>query len=159
MTLMEQIKTEQITARKAGDSKASLLTTLLGEAAMVGKNAGRETTDQEVVAVVKKFIKNVDETINALTMRNQDASTFLMERGVLEQYLPMQLSEAALREVAACQQDMPSFMKHLKENFAGKYDGKLASTVAKQIFGKKRLTMNTPSQTLPTMKSIVINKE
>ena len=135
MSLMEQIKTEQIAARKAGDSRASLLTTLLGEASMVGKNAGRETTDQEVVAVVKKFIKNVDETINALTMRNQDASAFLMERGVLEQYLPMQLSEDALRQVAECQKDMPSFMKHLKENFAGKYDGKLASMVAKKIYG------------------------
>jgi uncharacterized protein YqeY len=131
---MEQIKTEQIAARKAGDSRASLLTTLLGEAAMVGKNAGRETTDQEVVAVVKKFIKNIDETIAALQARNQLYVEFVVEREVLEKYLPMQLSEAALREVARCQKDMPSFMKHLKENFAGQYDGKLASTVAKQVF-------------------------
>jgi uncharacterized protein YqeY len=134
MTLMEQIKTAQVTARKTGAPEASLLTTLLGEAAMVGKNANRETTDQEVVAVVKKFVKNIDETITALTSRNQDAGAFLMERGVLEQYLPMQLSENALLEVAKCQESMPAFMKHLKENFAGQYDGKLASTVAKTIF-------------------------
>jgi uncharacterized protein len=134
MTLMNKIKTEQIEARKAGLPIASLYTTLLGEAAMVGKNAGRDTTDAEVVAVVKKFIKNVDETVNALTTRNQDASAFLMERTVLEKFLPMQLSEDALREVAKSQPNMPAFMKHLKENFAGKYDGKLASTVAKQIF-------------------------
>jgi uncharacterized protein YqeY len=134
MTLMEQIKAKQITARKSGSVDASLLTTLLGEAAMVGKNAGRETTDQEVVAVVKKFVKNIDETITALTSRNQDASAFLAERNVLEQFLPMQLSENALREVARYQTDMPSFMKHLKENFAGKYDGKLASQVAKAVF-------------------------
>ena len=135
MTLMEQIKTKQITARKAGLTEASLLTTLLGEAAVIGKNAGnRETTDSEVVAVVKKFVKNIDETINALTMYNKDATAFLNERGVLEQFLPMQLSEAALIEVAKCQSSMPAFMKHLKENFAGKYDGKLASTVAKSVF-------------------------
>ena len=132
--LMEQIKANQIAARKSGSADASLLTTLLGEAAMVGKNAGRETTDQEVVAVVKKFVKNIDETITALTSRNQDASVFLAERSVLEQYLPMQLSENALLEVAKCQESMPAFMKHLKENFAGKYDGKLASTVAKAVF-------------------------
>ena len=133
MTLMEQIKTKQVAARKAGSPEASLLTTLLGEAAMVGKNAGRDTNDQEVVAVVKKFVKNIDETINALTMYNKDATAFLNERGVLEQFLPMQLSEAALIEVAKCQSSMPAFMKHLKENFAGKYDGNLASTVAKSV--------------------------
>jgi uncharacterized protein YqeY len=134
MTLMEQIKTAQVTARKTGAQEASLLTTLLGEAAMVGKNANRETTDQEVVAVVKKFVKNIDETITALTSRNQDASAFLMERGVLEQYLPLQLTELALQHIAKGQESMPAFMKFLKENHAGQYDGKLASTVAKTVF-------------------------
>lgn len=135
MTLMELIKTKQITARKAGLTEASLLTTLLGEAAVIGKNAGnRETTDSEVVAVVKKFVKNIDETVKALTERGVDASAFLAERTVLEQFLPMQLSENYLIEVAKCQPNMPAFMKHLKENFAGQYDGKLASTVAKSVF-------------------------
>jgi uncharacterized protein YqeY len=134
MTLMEQIKAKQVQARKSGSIEASLLTTLLGEAAMVGKNAGRETNDAEVVAVVKKFVKNIDETVSALTSRGQDAATFVAERDVLEQFLPVQLSENALIEVAKCQPNMPAFMKHLKENFAGKYDGKLASTVAKAVF-------------------------
>jgi uncharacterized protein YqeY len=134
MTLMEQIKVKQVQARKSGSIEASLLTTLLGEAAMVGKNAGRETNDAEVVAVVKKFVKNIDETVSALTSRGQDAATFVAERDVLEQFLPVQLSENALIEVAKCQPNMPAFMKHLKENFAGKYDGKLASTVAKAVF-------------------------
>lgn len=135
MTLMEQIKAKQIAARKAGHSQdASLLTTLLGEAAMVGKNANRETTDAEVVAVVKKFVKNIDETVTALATRGQNVGVFLAERAVLEQFLPMQLSESALLEVAKCQENMPAFMKHLKENFAGKYDGKLASQVAKEFY-------------------------
>ena len=134
MTLMEQIKVKQVQARKSGSIEASLLTTLLGEAAMVGKNAGRETNDAEVVAVVKKFVKNMDETVSALTSRGQDAATFVAERDVLEQFLPVQLSENALIEVAKCQPNMPAFMKHLKENFAGKYDGKLASTVEKAVF-------------------------
>jgi uncharacterized protein YqeY len=135
MTLMEQIKVRQVAERKAGNSaQASLLTTLLGEAAMVGKNSNRETTDQEVVAVIKKFIKNIDETISALQARNQSFFQFLVEREVLEQFLPQQLTESALIDVAKSQPNMPAFMKHLKENFAGKYDGKLASTVAKQIF-------------------------
>lgn len=81
MTLIQQIKDKQIAARKSGDSLASLYTTLLGEASIIGKNAGnRETTDVEVVAVVKKFIKNIDETVQALTSRGQDAYVYMQEK-------------------------------------------------------------------------------
>jgi uncharacterized protein YqeY len=134
MKLIEQIKQQQIAARKAGSTEASLLTTLLGEAAMVGKNAGRETTDQEVIAVVKKFIKNIDETVSALTSRGQDAASFLSERSVLERFLPLQLTEIVLEKIAQNHKSMPEFMKFLKEKHAGQYDGKLASTVAKKIY-------------------------
>lgn len=134
MTLMNRIKQMQISARKSGFAEASLLTTLLGEAAMVGKNSGRETNDAEVVSVVKKFIKNIDETITALSSRGQDTSLFVAERQVLEQFLPKQLNESQLIDIAKQFNDMPSFMKHLKENFAGQYEGKLAATVAKNTF-------------------------
>lgn len=136
MSLLEQIKNDQITARKASEkTEASLLTTLIGEASAIGKNAGnRETTDAEVIAVIKKFIKNIDETVTALTDRNQDASQFITERNVLERYLPKQLNEAELFKLAASQSSMPEFMKFLKENYAGQYDGKLASTVAKSCY-------------------------
>ena len=57
MTIAEQIKAASLTARKARDTVASaLLTTLLSDVVMIGKNAGRETTDAEAVAIVKKFI-------------------------------------------------------------------------------------------------------
>lgn len=134
MKLIEQIKQKQIAARKAGSAEASLLTTLLGEAAMVGKNAGRETTDQEVVSVVKKFIKNIDETVSALSSRGQDAASFLAERSILERFLPLQLTELALVNIAQNHKSMPEFMKFLKEKHAGQYDGKLASIVAKNIY-------------------------
>lgn len=134
MSLMNQIKEKQIAARKAGSSDASLLTTLLGEAAMVGKNANRETTDQEVVAVVKKFIKNIDETITALQARNQPFDQFVAERAILEKFLPLQLTELALQHIADKQKSMPEFMKFLKEHHVGQYDGKLASTVAKKVY-------------------------
>lgn len=137
MTLMKQIKNKQIAARKEGSADASLLTTLLGEAAMVGKNANRETTDQEVVAVVKKFIKNIDETVVALQARGQSFDQFVAERAVLEKFLPLQLTELALQRIADKHKSMPEFMKFLKENHVGQFDGKLASVVAKKVFGSK----------------------
>lgn len=135
MSLIDQIKTQQLEARKNSSESASLLTTLLSEAVNIGKNNGnRETTDAEVVAVVKKFIKNIDETVSALTTRNQDASKFLNEKAVLETFLPKQLTENELTEIAKTKNGMPDFMKFLKENHNGQYDGKLASTVAKTVF-------------------------
>lgn len=135
MSLIEQIKNQQLIARKNGSEEASLLTTLLSEAVNIGKNNGnRETTDAEVVSVVKKFIKNIEETVAALTTRNQDATKFLNEKAVLETFLPKQLTETELLEIAKTKSSMPEFMKHLKDNFNGQYDGKLASTVAKSVF-------------------------
>lgn len=137
MSLIQTIKEQQLEARKTGDAQAALLTTLLSEAVNVGKNDGnRETTDAEVVAVVKKFIKNLDETIVACNTRGKEAGAFIQEKQKLETFLPQQLDEQALINIAktGLWRGMPDFMKHLKENFAGQYDGKLASTVAKSFF-------------------------
>jgi uncharacterized protein YqeY len=138
MSLIDTIKTKQVAARKSGDTvAASLYTTLLGEAAMIGKNAGnRDTTDAEVVAVVQKFLKNLNETVQALRIRGQSVETQLTEQTLLTAFLPRQLSESELVELVQknAHLGMPGFMKLLKENYAGQYDGKLASQVAKRHF-------------------------
>ena len=142
MTLLETIRTEQIRARKARDGvRTSLLTTLLSEAANVGLNDGkRESTDAEVIAVIKKFIKNIDET---LAVRASD--DLLVERAILEGFLPSQLSEdellaAVVSIVAELELDgqsrsmkmMGPVMKTLKERFEGQFDGKAASETVKR---------------------------
>ena len=68
MTLIERIKEDNLAARKNRDQvRATLLTTLFSEAVSVGKNAGnRETTDAETLAVIKKFIKGIDDTLSAM---------------------------------------------------------------------------------------------
>lgn len=138
MSLMDTLKVKQLEARKAGQTQAaSLYTTLLGEAAMVGKNAGnRDTTDAEVVAVVQKFLKNIAETIQALTTRGQPVDAQKAEQELLKVFLPQQLTELELVDLAKTNQSlgMPGFMRMLKENYSGRYDGKLASQVAKNQF-------------------------
>ena len=138
MSLIQQIKNQQIEARKARDAvKASLLTTLLAEASAPGKNAGnRESTDEEVVSVVKKFIKNADETLAALPTSDARHPVVVVEKVILETFLPRQLTEADLREVLAAEvinledkspKQMGKLMAVLKVKFAGQYDGALAS--------------------------------
>ena len=142
MTLLEQIKADQLQARIAADkTKASILTTLIGEAEMVGKNDGnRDTTDAEVVATIKKFIKNIDETIAVAG----STETLVAEKEALQVYLPRQLTEPELRvtigniivtQGLAGPKAMGQLMGELKKNYAGSYDGALASRLVKELLG------------------------
>ena len=77
--------------------KSNLLSTLIAEAVMVGKNDGnRETTEAETLNVIKKFLKNVNENIKLLDEIGKDKSDALREKEILESLLPKQLSDAEL---------------------------------------------------------------
>ena len=143
MSLLDSIKADQLTARKEKKAvKASLLTTLIGEAAMVGKNAGRDTTDAEVVATIRKFLKGIDESLRvAGDYRDGDQCTVLWEeKEALESYLPRQMDQSELKRVLtqfnAENANKGVLMKFLKDNFAGQYDGKLAAQVVDEFLTK-----------------------
>lgn len=139
MTLFEQIKADQLTARKNKYSLAApLLTTLLGEASAIGKNDGnRDVTDAEVVALCKKFVKGMDETLGYLGNSNIGASvTIAEEKEILSKYLPKQMTELELEVevrliVEEVGSNMGKVMAELKARFGGQYDGKMASSVVK----------------------------
>ena len=150
MSLLEKIKSESLAARKAKEAvKATLLTTLYSEAANVGKNDGnRETTDAEVVAVVKKFLKGVDETIAHLgkSVMNEAIANAMMvardERIILDGFMPVQLTELDLQKIVGTMaqalpdrgpKQMGVLMKQLKDKYEGQYDGALASKTIKAI--------------------------
>ena len=145
MTLIERIKEDNLAARKNRDQvRATLLTTLFSEAVSVGKNAGnRETTDAETLAVIKKFIKGIDDTLSAMKDKTDPRYvTACAEREILEQYRPLQLNEQQLQHilhdmVQALQERTPKqmgvIMKRLKETYEGQYDGALASKLIKEL--------------------------
>lgn len=144
--LIENIKKAQLTARKEKDEvKASILTTLIGEAEMVGKNAAdRAPTDAEVQAVIKKFIKGVDFILENVK-DNEAIAAAQFERGILMEYVPKQLSEDDLFNVISNLIAINSvdsirkvgiIMKELKSQFDGQYDGAMATRIAKAILEK-----------------------
>jgi uncharacterized protein len=155
MSLIEQIKKNQVEARKARKTvAATLLTTLLGEANMVAKNAQRALpTDAEVTAVVKKFLdRNAElqasvhkaletqeshnhayissDILNRLTVAKE-------EQAILEGYMPKQIPEDELLALVqgailgGVEKSMGALMAFLKSNYVGQYDGKVASSVVK----------------------------
>lgn len=143
MSLMNTIRAKQLEARKAHDIAAIIYTVLLGEAAAIGKNDGnRETSDAEAIAVIKKFIKNNEETMQHIRADNPDGYHGLAnENRLLEMLLPTQLTEAELRQVVtdlkeelgAGPKDMGKIMARLKTDYEGQYDGRMASTLVKEI--------------------------
>lgn len=139
MTLLAKIKTDQFAARKDGSDKIkiSLLTTLYSEAANIGLNNGkRESTDDEVMKVIQKFVKNLNECITAGQQLGNDISLYLTEKSILEPYLPKQLTSAEIEAfVIEYVRDggKPAAMKALKEQYAGQYDGGIASKVVDNL--------------------------
>jgi uncharacterized protein YqeY len=143
MTLLEEIKATQLLARKGNNQlMASLLTTLIGEAQSVGKNDGnRETTDLEVIAIVKKFIKNIDECLAVPSLSQEAGIKLVLEKKILSDYLPPQMSALELEltiqniiaEIGASTKDMGKVMGLLKQRHDGLYDGKVSSTIVKNM--------------------------
>lgn len=143
MTLLSQIKSDLLVQRKAGTNKLqiNLLTTLLGEASRSGLDDGkRESTDAEVIATVKKFVKGLNETIAHANTKGLDVSGKLQELETLNAYLPKQLDEYQLKLIlsnlkAENYTTRSEAMKQLKERYNGQFDGKLASNIAASLFG------------------------
>jgi len=90
--LIEEIKAKQVSARKCRDSfRIGILTTLLGEAEKIGKDAGnRKTTNDECIRIIKKFVKNINET---LKLTDKNSEVLKKELKVLSEFLPDEMSE------------------------------------------------------------------
>jgi len=144
MTLIETLRENMITARKGTDTVAkNLLVTLYAECVRVGKDKRNgETTDEECLAVIKKFYDNAKETATLLEFKVPAASNFISEMSILSDLLPKQLSDAELAtEIKNIISDnglvgaksLGTIMAKLKAKFNGSYDGKKASEIAKGL--------------------------
>jgi hypothetical protein len=142
--LIETLHKDMVAARQGKDIVAkNLLVTLYSEALMVGKNRRNgNPTDDEVLATIKKFAANVDDTIRNLQAIDRDATTYQREADILHAYLPQQMDRATLDAVVhSIVHDMKlegvkamgAVMAELKKNYTGRYDGKMASEVVKLI--------------------------
>jgi len=144
--MYNQLKKEYLDARKNKDTiKSNLLSTLIGEAQNIGKNEGnREPTTDEILGVVKKFLKAADESIQVLEKAGRDCAKEKEEKRILESYQPKQLNENELKqavdEIVSQMPDksvkmMGQVMNQLKEKYPNQFDGKMASAIVKQALG------------------------
>lgn len=137
MGLLDKIRQDAVAARRAKDPKASVLVTLIGEADTNAKamKEPRPLEDAEVVAIVRKFVKNIDETLT-LVGQGAAAEKAKAERAALEVYLPVQMTAEEIatfaRAAAAEGANLGQIMGRLKAEKAGQYDGRLAASIVKE---------------------------
>lgn len=145
--IIEQIQKDITTSRKQRNSSLTTsLTTLYAELSKIGKNDGnRLTNDEECIRGIKKCIVSNEEMIKLHT--NQEfIDNLKKETKVFNGYLPQQMSEEELRKeiedfVAANileeekTKGIGKVMGHLKNTFGGSYDGKMASSIVKEVLG------------------------
>lgn len=102
-----------------------------------------QLSDEQALAVIQRELKKRKEEIEFAEKAKRDdlISKLQIEVKVLEEFLPNQLSAAELQKILcdlkekALATNMGLAMKALKESHAGQYDPKMASELAKQIFG------------------------
>lgn len=146
--LLNKIRLDMNQARRTNQVVAkNLLVTLYSEALGVGKNRRNgDPTDAEVVAVVKRFLDNAQETRQLRLDRMMSTEDQTAEISILESYMPRQLSSADLHtvilEITASvdvkgMRAMGSVMNLLKERHGGSYDGAMASNIVKQVLSGK----------------------
>ena len=100
------------------------------------------SADQSL-AVIQREIKKRREEIEFATQARRDdlLEKLQQEIAALEGFLPKQLSAVELEKILVDHKastptaTMSSSMKMLKEGYPGQYDGKMASELAKRVFG------------------------
>jgi len=134
MKLKEQISEDLKSAMKNKDSvKLNILRVLKGEIERNEQTATKrvELSDGDILKLVKKMIEGIKETKGS-----ED------EINTLEIYMPQQLSMSEVKTIASSykdiqgltgQKDMGKIMSHFKDNYGGRYDGKVLSDIAKEI--------------------------
>lgn len=140
--ILEKIKKQQLQARKEKSPIVGALTALMSEVAIVGKNNGnRETTDEEAVKVIKKFIKGINETID-LIKDPEKLKLLEMELEIYNTFLPQIMNELETRAavekiINALPEKSPKAMGQVMGTISKEYgtliDRGLASQIVKEM--------------------------
>lgn len=151
MTLYERIETEYIKAYKAHENEKVGVLRLLKSAVknrlVELKRPGGALTDQEMIDVILKQAKQRMDSIEQYEAagRSDLAAKEAAELELLREWLPKQLSQEELKEVihkiitatgATAPKDMGKVMKELSANYAGKFDGKAASSLVREMLSR-----------------------
>jgi uncharacterized protein YqeY len=140
-----RIESDLKSALKEGEKRrVGTLRLLLSSLQNERIGAGRELTDEEIEAVIRRAVKQRRESIDQYTKGGREdlARAEAEELALLEAYLPAGLSdsevEAEIRRIIdekgfAVSRDVGLVMKELMATHRGRVDGKRAQEIARRL--------------------------
>ncbi|AOH39136.1 GatB/YqeY domain-containing protein [Dialister pneumosintes] len=147
MSIKEQLLADMKSAMKAKAEGKLALTVIRMARAHIRQaeidNGHVELTDDQVIAVLRKEVKQRKETLAELADSSRDdlIEQTNAEIAVLQKYLPAELSEEEIRKVVQEivdamdpeQRNMGSMMKAAMAQLKGKADGKVISAIVREL--------------------------
>jgi uncharacterized protein len=136
-----QIQQDIVSAMKAGQAlKLSVLRMVSSELNYKKIEVQRELTDEDVVLVLRKEAKKRTEAIVAYESagRSESATQESQELGILQSYLPVQMSEEQLKDQISKLKELEGItdfgqaMRIVSPLFKGKADGGLVAKIVKE---------------------------
>lgn len=139
--LFDELSKANIEALKAHDKSARAVLSVVLSRVKLQKieieASGKELTDNDVVKVISKVLKELDEEKSGYEKvgNKEEVQSVIAQQEVISKYLPKMLSEEEIRSEIAKLDDksIPSVMKHFKANFEGKVDMGLVNKVARSL--------------------------
>ena len=146
----KRIQADMVSAMKAKETVRLASLRAIKAAIMLAKTAEGSTgevTDQEIVKIIQKLVKQRKESAQQYTDagRPELAANEVAEMEAMEVYLPKQLTEAEVEaklvkiiaEVGATQpSEMGKVMGVATKRLAGLADGRVISTLVKKLLAK-----------------------
>jgi hypothetical protein len=140
----------QAAIRERDELRRDTLRMVIAAAYNAQKHAGRDLTDDEVVAVLSREVKTRRESVEAFTAgdRPEAAAKEQKEIEIISVYLPEQLgaeeltklvAEAVTESGATSPRDMGKVMSALMPKVRGRADGKTVSALVVQELAKRDL--------------------
>jgi len=142
--LFNKLQEEMKAAMKSGDKdKLSTIRMLISEIKKVQIDSKKELTDEEIISILQKYIKQRKEAYTQYEQagRKDLAEKELKEIEIVQQFLPPPLSEEELikivedtiKEVGASSiKDMGKVVKAVMDKVKGRAEGSLISKIVKE---------------------------
>lgn len=147
MALEEKIMADMKAAMLAKDQKKLEAIRAIKSVILLLKTSPEGYTDESEVKALQKEVKKRKETAEIYTQQNRPelAEVELYQANIIESYLPKQMSEEEVKSEltkiissvgASSPADMGKVMGVATKTLAGKADGKMISTLVKELLSK-----------------------
>lgn len=139
--LIDEIKKANMQALKDKDKAArAALSTVINKYMLLNvenKAKGKETTDADVISILQKSVKELEEEKNMFVKaaRQDKIDEMNIQINAVKKYLPEMMSEDEIRKIISGLEDksVKSVMAYFKENYAGKVEMAKVSQILRSL--------------------------